>query len=309
MPGAEQVVFAKHGSDACGAAVRLARALTGRDLVLAGGYHGFHDWFAATLPGRGVPAACAEQVETFALDDLDGLERLVRARGAETAAIILEPAHRVVPTAAGLRRVRELANRCGALLIFDEVVTAFRIHLGGAQARYGVVPDLTCLGKAMANGYPLSALAGSREVMAGMRDVYFSMTYQTDSLGFVVARACLHHLAAASVPDRLEETGEAFRAAFDGAARRHGLPARALGFAARLDFDFPAADGLDAAGQRRIFLQSLVEDGLLPSGSILVSEAHRDEDVAIAEESFDRALGRIAAARRTGTAQSAERVP
>jgi len=301
IPCAETVAFGKNGSDACTAAVRIARALTGRTVILSCGYHGFHDWFAATMPGmEGFPSDLARHVVSFDLNDGDGLERLVGEHRSNLAGIIIEPAHRAVGTPAFLKLARRLADDSGSLLIFDEVVTAFRVGLGGCQGVTGVLPDLACLGKAMANGYPLSAVAGRRDIMRGLGRTFFSMTYQTDSLGFVLARACLTDLRERNVPQRLATIGDALRTAFDSAADLAGIPARACGPAARLDLCFPPADGLDTHQQEQIFLNALLEAGILPSLSVFPCDGLTTADVALASQAFSVAMERISARKRNG---------
>jgi glutamate-1-semialdehyde aminotransferase len=190
FPCAEKVLFSKNGSDACTGAVRIARALTGRDLVLSSGFHGFHDWCAVKYPWvtEGIPHAFGELVKTFDLNDIQTLERLAGEYPRGFAAIIVEPAHHTLPDPDFLPACRRIANEHGAVLIFDEVVTAFRLNRGGAQMHYGVTPDLACLGKAMANGEAISAIVGRAEVMRGLEQTYFSMTFQNDNRVFAVAQ-------------------------------------------------------------------------------------------------------------------------
>jgi glutamate-1-semialdehyde 2,1-aminomutase len=294
VPCAERVVFAKNGSDACTAAVRVARAATGRDVILSSGYHGYHDWFMAeTGWAEGFPAAYRGFVHGFELNDLAAVEELAERHAGQVAAIIVEPAHRLLPAPGFLAALRRIADRAGAVLIFDEVVTAFRLHLGGAQGYSGVVPDLACLGKAMSNGYPLSALVGRREVMENLQKTFFSMTYQHDSLGFAIARACLRHLRDSAAIETVAAHGEAIRSAFDGAAARHGLPARARGFSARLDFDFPDLPGLPPDAQLALFRRTLLDHGLLPVRAAFACEALTAADLAQAAAAFDAAFARL----------------
>lgn len=291
VPCAEQVVFGKNGSDACSAAVRLARAVTGRNVVLSSGYHGFHDWFAATFPNTaGFPASYASDVYTFDLNDRDQFEHLIRTHTHELAAIIIEPAHRVIPVPGFLEAVREAATNCGAILIFDEVVTGFRAHLGGWQELSGVTPDLVCLGKAMTNGYPLSALAGHREIMDEMRKTFFSMTYQSDSLGFVLARSCLTYLHDNNIPEILATKGEMLRAAFNNAAQEHGLPARAVGIPSRLDLNFLPIEGLSVNEQEKIFLSALAQHNVIPTLTVSPCEQLTDADIEQAGDVFNSGM-------------------
>ncbi|MCL6648799.1 MAG: aminotransferase class III-fold pyridoxal phosphate-dependent enzyme, partial [Chloroflexi bacterium] len=156
IPCAEMVRFGKNGSDATSGAIRAARALTGRDLIACCGYHGWQDWFIGTTSrSRGVPAAVRALTRVFRYNDLASLEQVFAEHPGQVAAVILEPVGVVPPQPGFLEGVRELAHRHGALLIFDEVVTGFRLALGGAQQLFGVTPDLACFGKALGNGFPV----------------------------------------------------------------------------------------------------------------------------------------------------------
>ena len=163
VPCAEMVAFGKNGSDAVTAAVRIARAVTGREVLLHYGGHGFHDWFVSVYGVPGVPTMLGSLVHPFPYNDLNALATLFDLFRGKVAAVVMEPVTTLLPERGYLEGVRDLAHANGALLIFDEMVTAFRLAPGGAQERFGVEPDLTALGKAIANGMPLSAVVGKRE--------------------------------------------------------------------------------------------------------------------------------------------------
>ena len=197
FPSAEMSRFAKNGADATAAAVRIARAYTNRDYLISIGYHGYQDWYMAkdpknwkwTNPGGLYTLDCR-------YNDLDEMES--KFQNFPIAAVIMEP---IVgqdprwPSEGYLEGVRDLCHRYGALLIFDEMVTAFRLALGGAQEYFKVTPDLACLGKAMGNGYPISAVVGKREYMKLLDEgVFFSTTFAGDALGLAAALACVRKL-------------------------------------------------------------------------------------------------------------------
>jgi glutamate-1-semialdehyde aminotransferase len=177
FPSAEMSIFLKTGSDATTAAIRIARAHTGRVKVMRCGYHGWHDW-CVEMKG-GIPAKFFEDVYEFHYNDLDGLVDLMKKHGDDTAAIIMtpfgHPLHERMqePEPGFLEGVRELADRYGAVLIFDEVRTCFSLRMGGAQELYKVIPDLSVLGKGMANGYAISVVAGKEDVMAAAESKLF----------------------------------------------------------------------------------------------------------------------------------------
>ncbi|MDE2396805.1 MAG: aminotransferase class III-fold pyridoxal phosphate-dependent enzyme, partial [Burkholderiales bacterium] len=224
VPCAERVRFGKNGSDATAGAIRVARAHTGRDRVAVCGYHGWQDWYiGSTARHRGVPQATRELTHAFAYNDLDALRTLLAAHPGEFAAVILEPMNVAEPLPGYLQGVKELAHGHGALLVFDETITGFRYSNGGAQAHFGVTPDLATFGKGLANGYPVSAVAGRADVMKQMEEIFFSFTFGGEALSLAAAKATLTKLQREPVAATLAERG---RQAMDGARaviERHGL--------------------------------------------------------------------------------------
>ena len=192
VPSAEMVRFAKNGTDATSAAIRLARAYTGRDHVIFCGYHGWQDWFVgATTKNKGVPQAVSMLTHKFNYNDLESLTNLFSAFPNQIAAVILEPMNSTYPKQGFLEGVRELTQKNGSILIFDEVVTGFRFDIGGAQKLFDVTPDLTALGKGMANGHPLSAVVGKIEIMNEMENIFFSGTFGGELLSLASAKATI----------------------------------------------------------------------------------------------------------------------
>jgi glutamate-1-semialdehyde aminotransferase len=296
FPCAETVVFGKNGSDACTAAIRTARALTGRSIVLSSGFHGFHDWCAADYEWvtAGLPDAYRGLVKNVDLNDIEGLARLADEHAADVAAVMIEPAHYLLPDEAFLQACRSIADKLGAVLIFDEVVTAFRLHPSGAQGLYGVVPDLACLGKAMANGEAISAMVGRADIIAGLQRTYFSMTFQCDNTVFAIARHCLDLLQDGAATASVQRNGEALRRAFDTAAEQCGLPHRALGFPGRLDFRFQDAGALSAAAQEQVFGASLLRHNVLPTRAAFACAMMTADDLEQAAQAFDAGMAAIA---------------
>jgi glutamate-1-semialdehyde 2,1-aminomutase len=192
VPSAEMVRFAKNGTDATSAAIRLARAYTGRDHVIFCGYHGWQDWFVgATTKNKGVPSAVSMLTHKFNYNDLESLTNLFSAFPNQIAAVILEPMNSTYPKHGFLEGVRDLTQKNGSILIFDEVVTGFRFDIGGAQKLFNVTPDLTALGKGIANGHPLSAVVGKREIMNEMENIFFSGTFGGELLSLASAKATI----------------------------------------------------------------------------------------------------------------------
>ncbi|MDD2859397.1 MAG: aminotransferase class III-fold pyridoxal phosphate-dependent enzyme, partial [Candidatus Nanopelagicales bacterium] len=178
IPCAEMVRFAKNGTDATSAAIRLARAATGRDHVIACGYHGWQDWFiGSTTRHLGVPDATRALTHAVPYNDITAIERVIAEVPSGIAALIMEPMTSSFPDAGYLEAVRELTTRHGIVLVFDEMLTGFRLAPGGAQELFGVTPDLAAFGKGLANGFPLSAIVGRRDLMMLMESIFFSGTY------------------------------------------------------------------------------------------------------------------------------------
>ena len=192
IPCAEMVRFGKNGTDATSAAVRLARAATKRDRLILLGYHGWQDWYiGATTRNLGVPACVSALSHLAPYGDLEAIEDLFARHPGEFAAVMLEPMNTVEPAPGYLKGLKDLVHRHGALLIFDEIITGFRWSIGGAQARYGVTPDLACFGKAMGNGMPISAVVGRADIMRLMEDIFYSGTFGGETLSLAAAIATI----------------------------------------------------------------------------------------------------------------------
>ena len=266
VPSAQQALLFKTGSDATSAAVRVARAHTGRDKVLRCGYHGWHDWCLAGDPG--VPHEVTDTVLEFRYNDTNQLEDLLRAHAGEVAAVILTPvghdfdAQIEPPLPEFLQSVRALADEHQAVLIFDEVRTGFRLAPGGAQDVYGITPDLTALGKAMSNGYPVSALVGRRAVMGAAGSTFISSTYFPNGLSMAAALATLETLQSERVLDHIDAIGMELAAELESLVSETGLPVTLSPYTQMpfLHFDRSMASGQDA--RRNRFYAGLARRGV-----------------------------------------------
>ncbi len=290
VPGAESVRFSKTGADVTSAAVRLARAFTGRDEVLCCGYHGWHDWYVSVTPRvAGVPAAVRELTHTVPYGDLAGIAAAPNER---TACVILEPVVFELPPEGFLRQLRLLCHENGTLLVFDEMWTGFRLALGGAAEAFGVTPDLATYSKAVANGMPLSVLTGRRDVMSLLeRDVFFFTTFGGEALSLAAAKATLHILERHAVPARLARTGREIRDGFAAIARAAGVDdvARCIGMDARTMVTFDPAAG-DPLVLKSFVQQELIRRGVLWSGFHNVSLAHGPAEVDFLLRGYDDVL-------------------
>jgi len=220
LPWMERTRFLKTGAEAVAAAVRLARVHTGRDRVLRCGYHGWLDWSQpAGTPG--VPAAVAALASELPFGDVERGRKLVRSGGDRLAAVVVEPVVERAPEPEWLAMLREETRSVGAVLILDEIKTAFRIAIGGASERWQIEPDLVVLGKALANGFPLAAVGGRREIMEEARRSWISSTLATEFVGFAAAEATLDVMVEARVPLHLGRIGGRLYAGLERLAGQH----------------------------------------------------------------------------------------
>jgi glutamate-1-semialdehyde aminotransferase len=301
VPCAEMVRFVKNGSDATAAAIRLARAYTGRERVATCGYHGWHDWFAGTTPlPAGVPPALAALVRPFTYNQPETLARLLDEHPGEYAAVILEQGAEE-PRDGFLERVRDLAHRHGAVFVWDEIVTGLRWARGGAQERYRVVPDLACFGKALGNGLPIAAVVGGRDLMAEFSRIFVSMTYGGDALALAAARVVLDEVGSRPVIEHLWETGARWLAGAGAAVAAAGIGMRVGGAPPRSHFEFDDQAGFAAVEVRALFLQECVKRGVLFGVPIFMSWGHQAADVDETLGVVAEALAVLARALRDGT--------
>jgi len=303
IPCAEMVRFGKNGSDATAGAVRLARAYTGREVIACCGYHGWQDWYIGTTSfHRGVPAAIRKLTLTFEYNRIETLEKIFAEHPGQVAAVILEPMGVVEPADNFLGRVKELCRREGALFIFDEVITGFRLAPGGAQEYFGVVPDLACFGKAMANGYPLSAVVGPREIMKTFEEVFFSFTFGGEALSLAAARATLREIAEKNVIARLWEQGRQLIDGFGVLAREFRVQRfmRCDGLAPRSVITFFDENGRESLDVKSLFQQECLKRGVLFSGGQNLCFSHSAEDIEQTLRAYGAAMEIVGDAIRRG---------
>jgi glutamate-1-semialdehyde aminotransferase len=299
VPNAENVRFSKTGADATSAAIRLSRAYTGRDRVVACGYHGWHDWYAGLLPrNAGVPKAAMDLVTSVPYGDL---ERTLAVLDERVACVILEPILFDEPRAGFLEELRAACTRRGVLLIFDEMWTGFRIALGGAQQHFGVTADLACFSKAVANGMPLSVLTGRREIMRLFdEDVFFFTTFGGEALSLAAAKATLEEMASRDVVAHLTRQGARLRDGYNAIARELELSfTRAKGLPARCILEFDAG-GPDPLVAKSLVEQEMLRRGVLWSGFHNISFSHTDADVDRVLQAYRGALTVLAEAVHDG---------
>jgi glutamate-1-semialdehyde aminotransferase len=297
VPSSEMSIFLKTGSDATTASIRIARAHTQKLKVMRCGYHGWHDW-CVEMKG-GIPGKFYEDVYEFQYNRLDQLEALMAEHGDDTAAIIMtpfgHPNHQKmqIPADGFLQGVRDIADRHGAVLVYDEIRTGFRISMGGAQKRYGVTPDLTVLGKAMANGYPISVVTGKKDIMMTAESkLFISSTFFPNSDAFVAALKTIEILERDKVLENIWEKGERFMKDIQKVIDHYDVGAELTGIAPMFYITFKK-DGTGAyKGKRTDFYTQLIRKGFFfsPYHHAYISFRHTEEDLNLTlsaiEESF-----------------------
>ncbi len=298
IPCAEMVRFGKNGSDATSAAIRLARAHTGRDRVAVAGYHGWHDWYiGSTARHLGVPGAVRELTDTFSYNDADSLEKLLKTSPEAYAAVILEPAGVAAPEPGYLERIRELTEKYGVVLVFDEIVTGFRIDMGGAQAKYGVTPDLATFGKAMANGMPISAIVGKREIMRFMEDIFFSGTFGGEALSLAASIATLDKLERVEAPEQFAQFGNRIFSELGAVIEKSGVQevVGLQGVEWWPRFAVKGVDGVEPTMVTSLLRQELVANGVLMGGGFNLSYAHCSDPEVLGHtlHGIEQALGTL----------------
>lgn len=302
VPGMEMVKFCKDGSLAVDGAVRLARATTGREMIAICGDHPFfstNDWFIGTTQmNAGIPESTRRNTVKFSYNDVSSLESVFDQYPGQVACVIMEPARTEEPAPGYLSRLKALCHERGALLIFDEMITGFRWHLHGAQHLYGVTPDLCTFGKALANGFSVSALLGSRDVMslggsAGSRERVFllSTTHGAETHTLAAAIAVMRFYSANPVIETLHDRGHQLRLGCEAIIRAHGLENHLNLMSRDCNLLFGTRDGAGQPSQpfRTLFMQEMVRGGVL-APSFVVSYSHTEADIDRTLEAFDAAL-------------------
>lgn len=310
IPCAEMVKYGKNGSDATSAAIKLARAHTGRDLVVTCGYHGWQDWFIGTTErNRGIPEAVRKLTLKFEYNDINGLEKVLEENKGKIAAVMMEPVAMTLPKEGFLEKVKELTHNAGAVLIYDEVFTGFRVALGGAQEYFGVTPDLAAFGKAVSNGMPLSMVVGKKEIMKEFEDtperkgVFSSFTYGGEALSLAAAIATLKFMKEHNVIDYNWKQGRKIQEGIRSLAKKHDLT------------DVVSSEGLPPKNflvlsdpnkkyspleLKSFFQQEAIRRGVLFIGYHAVSYAHDDAVVQKTLEAYDGAMGELKKALNQG---------
>ncbi len=305
VPCAEMVHFGKNGSDATTAAIRIARGFTGRDHVIVCGYHGWQDWFIGTIPSRalGVPASYSELVHPVPYNDLQALEEELRKN--PTAAVIMEPMTTTWPEEGYLQGVKDLAHQHGAVFVFDEMVTGFRFANGGAQEYFGVTPDLATFGKGMANGFPLSAIVGRKDLMQVLETAFISGTFGGELLSLTAANVVLNRITTTSVIADIAATGETLRGRVQGVIDDLGMQ-DTVSLSGHPAWVFlmwnPALAG--STNLKNLFMQEMSRSGVLMIATHNITAAHDAAALDVIVDAYRRTLGIVKQAVQDGNAHA-----
>lgn len=302
IPCAEMVRFGKNGSDATSGAVRAARAFTGRDRIACCGYHGWQDWYiGSTSRHAGVPKAVRALTHPFAYNDIDSLKALFERYPDTIAGVILEPVGLIPPEDNFLEKVNTVAHVHGAVVIYDECWTGFRWTIGGAQSYFGVTPDLACFGKALGNGFPISVVAGRRDIMEIFNDIFFSFTFGGDMVGIAAALAVLDVLESSPVIPRIWDLGERLITGIKELISTHGLGDRLgiIGYPPKSFMMFSDTAGHDDLLLKSVVVQEMLKRGSLYAGYHVLSYSHSMNEIDHLLSGYDDILSLIA--RNPGT--------
>lgn len=298
-PWAGMARFARTGGEACAIAVRIARTATGKSKVAFCGYHGWHDWYLSAnlgdsfnldgqlLPGldpKGVPRELINTAMPFNYNNLEELKKIVRQHGSEIGVIIMEPVRGQDPKDDFLQGVRQIASRIGAVLIFDEVTSGFRVNHGGIHLTLKVEPDIAVFGKALGNGFPISAIIGRREIMDAAQNSFISSTFWTEKIGFVAALATLKKMHQYKVHEKLIHYGKKISNGWRRIAKKNDVKIEISGILPLSHISFKATEPLAV---QTLYAQEMLAKGYLLGAAVYTSYAYSDKlvDKFIADSS------------------------
>ena len=313
IPNAEMVKFAKNGSTVTTAATKLARAFTGRKYIALCSSHPFFsydDWFIGTTPcDSGVPEEIKKLSLTFQYNNLDSLRKLFAEHPGEIAGVIMEAATTEAPRDNFLVEVQNLTKSEGAIFILDEMITGFRWGLTGAQGYFGIKPDLTTYGKAIGNGYSMAVLAGRRDIMelGGIhhkkeRVFLISTTHGAETISIAAAMAALKEIKRLKVPAYLWKMGKKLKNGLNQEIKRRGLEkyVEVVGYEPNLGMNFKDQSGAVSFELKTIFLEQLIDQGVMFQGYFAISHAHGDKEIKRTVAAAGQALDVYKQALRNG---------
>lgn len=311
-PWAHKARFARSGGEAMAIAVRIARAASGRDIVLFCGYHGWHDWYLAAnlsddqaldghlLPGlnpNGVPRGLKGSAHPFTYNDTGGFLSLMKRLKGRVGAVVMEPVRNSFPNSEFLETVRKVTRSSGIPLIIDEITAGFRLTCGGAHLVFGLEPDMAVFAKGMSNGFPMAAIIGKKAVMSAAQTSFISSTYWTEKIGPAAAIATIKKLRRHSVHEHLIRAGKKIKSGWAASARRHKISLEISGIDPLGHFTFRHAQRLVL---KTLFTQEMLKHGFLATNAFYASYAHKDAHINRYLDAVDSVFGVIARAIASG---------
>ncbi len=316
-PWAQMARFSRTGGEACSIAIRIARAATGKNKVAFCGYHGWHDWYISSniasdsnldeqlLPGlkpAGVPRQLQGTAVPFMYNDAASVKKVAEENRDDLAAIIMEPQRGVAPTPEFLQAVRAEATRVGAVLIFDEVTSGFRMNIGGIHLTMGVTPDMAVFGKALGNGHPISAIIGKHEIMDAAQNSFISSTFWTERLGFAAGVATLNKMIKVDNPTHLIHWGKVVNDIWRRAAKENNLHIHISGIEplTHLDFEYENRQAM-----MTLYAQIMLEKGFLLGASVYATYVYNDEVMKKFEDATADAFAQISKLQQQGGVEGA----
>ncbi len=293
IPCAEMVKFSKNGSDVCAASIKIARHITGKNIIFCWGYHGFADWYISTTDrNSGIPTAVKDLTKTFNYNDIEGLREMFEKYKDQVAAVIMEPVIAEKPKNDFLQKVKELTHENNALLIFDEMISGFRFAMGGVGEYLDVTPDLACFGKGITNGMPLGVLVGKREYMKEFDKVFLSSTYAPEALTLAAANASIDFYKKNNVIEKIWEKGIYLESNLNEVIKKHSVEKNVslAGYPVRLMVNTHGNDGVQDPNLATLYQQEMFRHGILCfSGVMMLSYSHSKEDLDLLISAFDKA--------------------
>ena len=290
IPSAEAVRFGKNGSDVLTQAVKLSRFITKKNNVLFGGYHGWHDWSVSrSSKSGGIPNAEKKLSHKFIFNNIETIKQLYKKLNGDVACIVMDIVARYYPEKKFLKQVRNFCNRKKIILAFDEIVTGFRIHKGGAQSYFQVKPDLSCFGKAMGNGVPISALVGKKKYMKSFSQVFYAMNFVADKMSLAAANVTLEYYIKNNIAKEINNKGKFLKKKLTKTLEKYnlnnlielqGMYSRIIiGFKNNLDSDFLKKKELNLEKIVKFMVEFFAKNGILCNLSIFINKSHSKKDL------------------------------
>lgn len=296
IPCGEMAKLGKNGTDSTSAAIRVARAATGRDKVAVCGYHGWNDWYiGSTARHKGVPKAVRDLTLTWKYNDIESLDALFSQNPGQIAAVIMEPMNVAYPNEGFLQQAADLTRKHGAIFIFDEIITGFRFDLKGAQNFFGVTPDLATFGKGMANGYPMAALIGRADLIRQLEEAFISGTFGGETLSIAASLATIQKLESERVPEKLAATGKSLVESTLANIENAGLSdlIEVAGHPSWTFLVFKDGHGVTQWELKTLYLQEIIARGILTHGTHNLSASHSQSDLEKLSQAQNEVFGII----------------